>query len=212
MRAVGGLQQAPRGRPSWWWRQSRLTRRAILLAGASAILLFSFTTVAALVNRNRTNDPEVAGVPKPVKVAATRRASGGAETPTHWDGRELRVTSFNQMRRAFADNPQRARREYSGLRWRLHVRVDDINTSRIVLGIVFSGDAGAAAITMRSNGEVEKLSRSKPVIISASGFNYTPGASYQVGFDDGVFVEQASDPPSTPVVEGTQELRDCPIS
>lgn len=120
-------------------------------------------------------------------------------------GRELRVPSHHALAKAFADNPQRAKREYDSLRWRLHVRVDQINETRIIAGVVNSGDVGWATITMRSNRELEKLSRNKPAIIEACVVDFRPGVWEGVHFADGTFVEDGKNPDETPL-EGTYPL------
>jgi len=85
--------------------------------------------------------------------------------------------------KAFSDNPQRAKREFAGVRWKFHLRIDKLDNTQLVTGVVFSGDVGAATITMRSSREVEKLSRSKPAIIEAAVGEYLPGELYPFHFE-----------------------------
>jgi hypothetical protein len=126
--------------------------------------------------------------------------------PKKMGGREFRVVSKYDLSKAFADNPQRAKRDYGKLRWRLHVRVDQINQSRIIAGSILSGDAGYATITMRSTREVEQLSRSKPAIIEACVSEFKPHEWQGVHFEDGVFVEQAKSPEPPAAGEPIRDL------
>jgi hypothetical protein len=125
------------------------------------------------------------------------------EKPSRSEAREMGNLTKLKIARAFADNPQRAKKEYGNVRWRLAVRVDEIK-SRLIAGAL--DVAGYGTIEMRSNAEVEKLSTRKPAIIEARISEFDLNANAGLHFTDGVFIKEASLPQQETPLKGDYEL------